>query len=174
MMDRTWRSASRSTAPSTRTRARPISTSTTPGGTQGALTDSAVGEGLTSWLQQTGTKAGVGCSTSVRTACRRQSLQQATIQIMAPSHLGNLRPWRQAFHQDLSSLICRPPTSPNRPGDHLNPTIRLILMPALIATLMPDTFHWTARLIVPAAVSPITGVGVRWPTRIGYAGTAPG
>jgi hypothetical protein len=53
------------------------------------------------------------------------------------------------------------------------PALIATLMPALIATLMPDTFHWTARLIVPAAVSPITGVGVRWPTRIGYAGTAP-
>jgi hypothetical protein len=91
MMDRTWRSASRSTAPSTRTRARPISTSTTPGGTQGALTDSAVGEGLTSWLQQTGTKAGVGCSTSVRTACRRQSLQQAN-----DSDYGAEPPWKPA------------------------------------------------------------------------------
>src|SRR5438128_2008763 len=75
---------------------------------------------------------------------------------MAPSHIGDPCPRREAFHQDPGFLICRPPPPPHRAGDYLDPTIRLTLMPALITALMPAAIHWTARPVASASVSAIT------------------
>ena len=63
----------------------------------------------------------------------------------------------QALHQDLGFLVCRPSPTPHRTGDHLDPTIRLTLMPALITALMPAVIHRTARPVASASVSEITG-----------------
>ena len=75
---------------------------------------------------------------------------------VAPSHIGDPCPRRQALHHDLGFLVCRPPPPPHRAGDHLNPTIRLILMPALITALIPAAIHWTPRSVASASVSEIT------------------
>ncbi len=115
----------------------------------------------TSSLQQIGTNAAAG---SIRRLGLQRlpppSLQQAPVQVMAPSHVGDPCPWRQALHQDPGFLVCRPPPAPHRAGDHLDPAIGLTLMPALIAALMPATIHWTARPVASA-----TSVGHHQPVR---------
>lgn len=88
---------------------------------------------------------------------------------MAPSHVRDPCPWRQAFHQDSRFLVRRPPPAPHRPGDHLDPAIGLTLMPALITALMPATIHWnrTPRCL-GRQCRPLPAHPVRWPTRSGY------